>query len=194
MTETTGLGHPVGVEAALPLTEAPARRLSFPALYDDHVDVAWRVLARLGVASANLEDAVQDVFVIAHRQLAGFRGESKPSTWVTGIAVRVAHDYRRRDGRKPSEPLEPHSRWLLDEGPTPDELLARAQDTDTLQRMLMGLEPTQREVFVLAELEQLSAPEISELTGAPVNTVYSRLRLARARFNQLADALRRGGT
>lgn len=194
MTETTGLGHPVGVEAALPLTEPRARRLSFPALYDDHVDVAWRVLARLGVASANLEDAVQDVFVIAHRQLAGFRGESKASTWVTGIAVRVAHDYRRRAERKPSEPLEPHARWLLDEGPTPDELVARAEDTDTLQRMLMGLEATQREVFVLAELEQLSAPEISELTGAPVNTVYSRLRLARARFNQLADALRRGGT
>ncbi|MBL8953099.1 MAG: sigma-70 family RNA polymerase sigma factor [Myxococcaceae bacterium] len=175
---------------ALAPPASSAVRATFPALYDDHVDLAWRVLARLGVAAPDLEDAVQDVFIVAHRRLAQFRGDSKLSTWVTGIAVRVAHDYRRRDARKPAEPLEPHEAALEDRGVAPDDAVSRAQAGDLLATLLARLEPSQREVFVLAELEQLSAPEIAELMGTPVNTVYSRLRLARERFNEGAAALR----
>jgi RNA polymerase sigma-70 factor (ECF subfamily) len=169
-----------------------AARVDFATLYDDTVDVAWRVLARLGVRAADLEDAVQDVFVIAHRQLPTFRGEAQLSTWVTGISIRVAHDHRRRSARKPSESLEPHATSLVDGSRGPDEQVARSEAEDTLAHLLSALEARQREVFVLAELEQLTAPEIADLTQVPVNTVYSRLRLARAHFNQQVEELNRG--
>jgi RNA polymerase sigma-70 factor (ECF subfamily) len=166
--------------------------LEFSSLYDDTVEVAWRVLARLGVYSGDLEDAVQDTFVIVHRRLAEFRWESKPSTWVTGIAVRVAHDYRRRRARKPTEPLEPHWVRLEDPHQRPDDAVSRNQAAEMLMRLLAQMETTQREVFVLVELEQQSAPDIAQIIGVPLNTVYSRLRLARAHLNQLVDALQRG--
>src|SRR3982750_1325568 len=101
----SGLGHTGGVDAVLPAEgfDTNAVTPDFAGLYEGTVDVAWRVLARLGVHSAELEDAVQDVFVIAHRRLATLRSDVKPATWVGGIALRVAHDYRRRTARKPVE-------------------------------------------------------------------------------------------
>lgn len=178
------------MSAALAIDIEPTE-LEVGALYDACVDVVWRVLARLGVPSADLEDAVQDTFVLAHRRRGEFRGQSRPSTWVVGIAVRVAHDHRRRAQRKPSEPLEPLVGQLRDERPAPDERAALAQASALVQRLLEQLEPAQRDVFVLIELEGLTAPEVAELTEAPLNTVYSRLRLARARFESLVSALQR---
>jgi RNA polymerase sigma-70 factor (ECF subfamily) len=87
--------------------------LDFDSLYESTVDVAYRVLQGMGVHSAEVEDALQDVFVVAHRKWSGFRGESKPSTWIAAIAVRVAHDYRRRNTRKPSECLDSHAPTLV---------------------------------------------------------------------------------
>ncbi|MBL8934498.1 MAG: sigma-70 family RNA polymerase sigma factor [Archangium sp.] len=168
-----------------------AEPLDFDALYDETAELAFRVLGGMGVRPDELDDALQDVFVVAHRRLPEFRGDSKPSTWVSGIAVRVAHDYRRRHARKPSEPLEPHAPGLVAPGEQPDTHLIRAQALSSVQAFLEQLSAPQREVFVLAELEQQSAPEIAESLQVPLNTVYSRLRLARAHFEQWVQA--RGG-
>lgn len=192
MTETQAAGHSSAVEAVLTLPRPATRRVDFATLYDETVDIAWRVLLRLGVSSHELEDAVQDVFTIAHRRFADFRGAAKPSTWVTGIAIRVAHDYRRRCRRKPTEALEPHATRLQDPAGGPDDAAERSQAADVLLKLLSQLDPIHREVFVLAELEQHSAPDIATLIDVPVNTVYSRLRLARARFSQLVEDFHRG--
>lgn len=154
----------------------------FVRLYREHVGVVWRVIARLGVRSADVEDAVQDVFVVAHRRLATLN--APPATWLTGIAVKVAHDYRRRDVRKPSSSLEP-AKNEPDGAKWPDEIAEQRDALDHALRLLDRMPADQRDVFVLAELEQLTAPEIAAATQVPVNTVYSRLRLARARFNEL---------
>jgi RNA polymerase sigma-70 factor, ECF subfamily len=167
---------------ALLMTEAP---VDFVRLYRDHVNQVWRVVSRLGVRAADVEDAVQDVFIVAHRRFDSLSGS--PTAWLTGIALRVAHDYRRRDVRKPSTPLEP-AEGVADPAARPDELAVRRDAFGYAMRLLEGLPTEQREVFVLAELEQLSAPEISEATSTPLNTVYSRLRLARLRFNALVAA------
>lgn len=161
--------------------------VDFDELYDATSDQAFRVLGSMGVRDAELDDALQDVFVVAHRRLPTFRGESSLSTWVTGIAVRVAHDYRRRYQRKPSEPLEeteveaPHS--------SPDASAMRSEGLRAVQAFLAQLSPTLLEVFVLAELEQQTAPEIAQSLAVPVNTVYSRLRLARERFEAFVEQL-----
>lgn len=193
MTELTGFGHTGRVESVIRLTQTArgTQAFDFLRLYDETVDVAWRVLQRLGVREAELEDAVQDVFAVAFRRRSDFHGGSKASTWITGIAIRVAHDYRRRVGRKPTEALDQH-RHLEDAKQSPDETVIRSQAGKVLLSLMDQLEPTQREVFVLAELEQLSAPEIASLTSTPVNTVYSRLRLARERFNELVENLNQG--
>jgi len=167
-------------------------RPDFAHVYDAYVDFVWSMIRRLGVADSQLEDAVQDVFVAVHRQLPGFRGASTLKTWVGGFAVRVAHEHRRHAERKAEqEPIDLHLE-LPATGAGPHESAEAAQAFGALQRLLDTLDEDQRTVFVLAELEELSAPEIAEIVGAPLNTVYSRLRLARARLQQDLLAFKRG--
>jgi RNA polymerase sigma-70 factor, ECF subfamily len=170
--------------AVLKLAEKP---LDFAQLYRESVERIWRVISRLGVRPADVEDAVQDVYVIAHKRLDTLRPEVAPVTWLTGIAVKVAHDYRRTVQRKPTGPLEPAS-GVADVAVGPDELALRRDALGFALRLLDRLEPSQRDVFVLVEFEQLSVPEVAEVTSTPLNTVYSRLRLARAHFNELVAA------
>jgi RNA polymerase sigma-70 factor (ECF subfamily) len=182
------------VDVVLPFEPvvADAPRPDLASLYDETVDVAWRMLSRLGVPKPDLEDAVQDVFVIAQRRISTLRADAKATTWVGGIAVRVAHDYRRHGLRHPVDPLEPHAPLLEDRRARPDEAASRAQQAQLFEQLLQKLEPNQRDVFVLSELEQWSGAEIAELVGVPQNTVYSRLRLARARINELVLELEGG--
>ncbi len=174
--------------AALLMTDLPH---DFTRLYRESVDQVWRVISRLGVRPSDVEDAVQDVFIIAHRKLDTLRDDVRPAAWLSAIAVKVAHDYRRRDTRKPAVPLEP-AKHVPDAAERPDEVAVRRDALDFALRLLDQLVPEQRDVFVLAELEQLTAPEIAVATSTPLNTVYSRLRLARARFNELVAAQESG--
>lgn len=151
------------------------------ALYDQHFDFVWRSLRRLGVQACDLDDALQDVFVVVHRKLAAFEARSALRTWIFGIAVRVAKAYRRRVARHRSHVSEEDSVLVCSSG-TPEEAHARMQAAQSVQELLEGLDDDKRAVFVLAELEHVSAPDIAEALGIPMNTVYSRLRLARAEF------------
>ena len=185
-------GHSVAVTAAVHIAP-PAQPPEFKALYDEHVDGVWRLLHRLGVPEAGLEDAVQEVFLIAHRQLPAFRGESSLKTWLGGIAVRIAKDVRRTFARKGSheQPLETAARFLQ----APESLEESVSQRQALTQVLMLLEQLdedQRTVFVCAEFEEMTAPEISAATGVNLNTVYTRLRTARQHFNALVA--KTGGT
>lgn len=162
---------------------ASGTRPSFDALYDEHVDRLFRALRRFGVADASLEDAVQDVFVTAYRRLDGFEGKSAISTWLYGIALHVARNYRRHARRHPEAPTDD----AVLEGESGGDLersLEEAEAVRILYRLLDELEDDKREIFVLAELEELSAPEMASLSGVNVNTVYARIRAARTAFEQ----------
>lgn len=168
----------------------PAPRLdleeqAWSALYDEHFDFVWRSLRRLGVAVSSLDDASQEVFLVAFRRQAEFEGRSSYKTWLFGIAWNVA----RGLSRSPSRREEPLSEFVADDGALgPQEAAARGEAIRTLYAVLDELEPERRAVFVMAELEEMSAREIADITGAPQNTVYSRLRAAREDFEA---ALRR---
>ena len=181
-------GHSADVTAALamPLRVVPP---DFDSLYDGQVDGVWRMLERFGVPEAGLEDAVQEVFIIAHRRLPGFRGESSLKTWLGGICVRVAKDVRRTLSRKGG--LERLDETMPQPGPQLEERVGHRQALAHVLRLLEELDEDQREVFVLAELEGLTAPEIAEATGVNLNTLYTRLRTARQCFNALVE--QRGG-
>ena len=146
----------------------------------------FRVLRGMGVSEPQVADAVQDVFVVVHRRLAQFDGRHAIRTWLFEIAYRVACDYRRRLQRARShEPL--HER-LHDPAPGPGERAERSDQLRLLNELLDQLDDEKRVVLVLAEIEELSAPEIASLTGVPLNTVYTRLRRARIALSQALAA------
>jgi RNA polymerase sigma-70 factor (ECF subfamily) len=161
---------------------APAP-LTFESVYDRWFDFVWRSVRRLGVPEASVDDAVQDVFVVVHRRLADFEGRSTVKTWLFGIAMRVAKDHRRAASRRrPTEPL----RESLVDAPCgcPMENAAQNEAVRLFHELLDTLDDEKRAVFVMAELEQMSAPEIAGALDVNLNTVYSRLRAARAGFER----------
>jgi RNA polymerase sigma-70 factor, ECF subfamily len=170
-----------GAQAQVP----PA--LDFETVYEEHFDFVWRSMGRLGVDPSAVEDAAQDVFVIAHRRLAEFEGRSSVKTWLFGVALRVAHDHRRAARRKRSQGFIPEADTdsIADTAaPSPLDSATRAEAVERLKAILGELDEDRRAVFILAELEQMSAPEIAEAVGANLNTVYTRLRAARRAFNE----------
>jgi len=155
-------------------------------LYRDHVDHVWRGLRRLGVHEASVDDAVQEVFVVVHRRFGEFEGRSALRTWIYGICINVARNYRRTQ-RRVHEELEE----AAIEGTTldPEQQAARASKVRLLDSLLQQLDDDKREVLVLAEIEGLSAPEIGELLDVKVPTVYTRLRAAKIQLRGLCGAL-----
>lgn len=152
------------------------------AIYEQHFDMVWRGLRRLGVAEAALDDAAQEVFFVAFRRIAEFEGRSTLKTWLYGIALRVARRFHAaRGASKETESLSDELSDAQEDGP--QESALRAEAVRTLYQLLAQLEPDKRAVFVLSELEQMTAPEIALVTETGLNTVYSRLRAARREFD-----------
>jgi RNA polymerase sigma-70 factor, ECF subfamily len=153
---------------------------SFHAVYAAHFRGIWRSLRRLGVEQAQLDDAVQDVFIVVHRRLPEFDGRSLRG-WLYAIAVRVASDHRRGTALRRTVALPEK---LVDPRPDPAHATELGQSVRLLHELLGELDEPKRTVFVLGELEELTVPEIAEALGENQNTVASRLRSARARFDE----------
>lgn len=161
-----------------PAADSGLSALDFESIYSDHFDFIWRSLRRLGVRDCSIDDATQDVFLVAHQRLHTFRGESTLKTWLFGIAYRVARKHR------PTRPEALLADDALEDTAcrTPHDITAEEESRRLLYRLLQQMDEDRRAVFILAELEDMSAPEIAEALGTKLNTVYSRLRLARADF------------
>jgi RNA polymerase sigma-70 factor, ECF subfamily len=166
--------------------------VSLEDLYSAHFDFVWRSLRRLGVPEAAVEDAAHDVFEVVYRRWSEFRHDSSVKTWLFSIALRVAQNSRRYWARRRSEQLDAETADARETAP--DELSARAENARLAYRLLEELAPEKRAVFILAELEQLPAPEIARALEIPVNTVYSRLRAARREFEAALGRYEAQGT
>jgi RNA polymerase sigma-70 factor, ECF subfamily len=148
-------------------------------VYEAHGDYVFRCLRSLGVRDDVLDDAFQDVFMVVQGKLPAFDGRAKLSTWLYAIVLRVARRYRERAAHEAS-------RFVASEPPSPtrpEDELEHNEQLALARRALDALDDTKREVFVLAMVEQMSAPEIAAVMDVPVNTIYSRLRAARAAFS-----------
>lgn len=149
-----------------------------------------RMVAHLlgpGASDADVEDVTQLVFEAAYRGWPRFRGESRVSTWVYGIACRVVLRQLRGFGRQrrlrealEAEPREAH------ETRTPERTAVQREEVRRLWRCLMRISPKKRVVYVMHDIEGRSAKEIAEILSVPKNTVASRLRHAR---RELVDRL-----
>ncbi len=157
--------------------------VSFDDVYANHFAFVWRCLRSLGVSAGALDDAAQDVFVIVHRQLPGFRGESALPTWLFGITRNVAFNHRRGTGRKQA-PLVPLTDDPVHTGRSPVE---HAQDSEAaafVQGFMAALDDDKRALFLLAVLEEMAIPEVAVALEIPLNTAYTRLRRLRLDFQQ----------
>ncbi|MBK8995711.1 MAG: sigma-70 family RNA polymerase sigma factor [Myxococcales bacterium] len=184
------------VPASSGTADGEAEAVARPVAEQDRDELAavWRLLRRLGVRDADVDDATQQVLLIATERRAAI-GPNQRRAFLYGTALRVAREEARR--RRPSVDVD--ERDLPDvELPPTEELVdrhrARELLDDLLERMPFGL----RAVFVLFEIEDLSTKEIGELLDLPRGTVASRLRRARqdfaARLARLeAKRARRGG-
>jgi RNA polymerase sigma-70 factor (ECF subfamily) len=166
---------------AEPDVHASASAREFVPVYRAHFGFVWRILRRLGVPAEQLDDAAQEVFLVLHRRLPGLRPEVSLRSFLFGTARRVAADLRRGQHRRERR-LQALAIVEGDRGgERPGE---QAEAADFVQRFLAGLDVDRRMVFVLADLEGMTAPEIAEALEVKLNTVYSRLRTARAEFER----------
>lgn len=160
------------------------RAREFRAVYDAHVAFVWRNLRRLGVMDRDVEDKCQEVFVVAHRRWEEFvdRGHG-PRAWLFQIVLRVASDARRHRRRHPVDPDGGIAQERQSVEAPQATALARRQALDLLDRALSSIDMGRRAVLVLHEIEQMTAPEIARTLELPLNTVYSRLRVARVELD-----------
>lgn len=159
----------------------------FRQLYDDYFDLVCGLIARFGVASPDVEDLTQQVFVVVHRRLAETPDLRDPSAWLRAVSVRVVHEhYRWRKIRRVHQWIVEHS-WAgrsVDEW-TPEGAAAAQEQLHVVRRVLQRMSSKLRDTLVLLELEELEASEVAEILGIPLNTVRSRRSLARIEFRKL---------
>jgi RNA polymerase sigma-70 factor (ECF subfamily) len=174
----TLLARPVSVES-----DGAPRVPPFSAIYRDYFDFVWSSARRLGAGLDAIDDLVQEIFVVIHRRLGTLEHPAALRSWIYGIVRRKVSTYRRsqrtREGSGSALALECQTREL-----TPFDVAEQREQVKLLSKLLDKLDSAKREVFVLVELEEVTAPEIACLLGVPVSTIYSRLRAARQAFNE----------
>jgi len=153
--------------------------------YERWCNEVWRLLRRLGVTPNNLDDAVQDVFIVVFRRWDDFSGRSSRRTWVIGITIRIAHQYHRLRQKHQS-----NVDWTLEEEhyeiaqrPTlwgnPFGAASVRESEKQVQALLAKMTKKERGVFVLVELEELAVGEAAQLLGVTARAAYRRLDRAR---------------
>ncbi|HMA96398.1 MAG TPA: RNA polymerase sigma factor [Polyangiaceae bacterium] len=165
--------------------------MTFEEIYQNHFEFVWRTLQRMGVCDRDAPDACQKVFLIAFRRLADFEGRSTLRTWLCGIALRVASDYRRSAVQRREVLLDADTTFNPSD-PLAMAELERREQLHELDAVLAQLPDEQRAVLVLFELEEMSGEDIARTLAIPEGTVRSRLRLARQAFSRIADTRRQG--
>lgn len=162
--------------------------LTVAGVFHQYAPFAWRILRRLGVAEADADDVCQEVFVTVHRRLAEFEGRSSVRTWVYGICMRTASDYRKRVRAR--HEVAPDAHLDLAVAPGQEDDLSLTQARSVLDRILDGLDDDRRAVFVLYEIEELPMTDVCGILGCPLQTAYSRLHSARSEVEKAVARLR----
>jgi RNA polymerase sigma-70 factor (ECF subfamily) len=154
-----------------------------------HASFVHRVLLRLGVPPADVDDALQEVFLVVARRLASYEERDALRAWLFTIARQVALHARRTEARSRHRAEQAAQRQEHDPALDPEGALAQRQDAALARSMLEKLPADQAMVFYLAEVEGFTAPEIAASLEIKLNTVYTRLRLSRARIEQWTERL-----
>jgi RNA polymerase sigma-70 factor (ECF subfamily) len=161
----------------------------FRALFEAEMSYVFHTLYRLGVRRADLEDVTHEVFVAVHRALPDYDPTRPLRPWLFGFAFRFASDYRRR-ARFSREVAREKTPEVADEAPPADEQLAAEQARRLVIDALQALPLERRAVLVMHDIDGHAMPEIADALSIPLNTAYSRLRVARADFKAAVKRMR----
>lgn len=171
---------------------ATAAHPDLAAVFDAHAAFVGRALTCLGVRERELGDAMQEVFIVAHRRLHELERPAALRSWLYAICLRKAMTFRRRAARSREDAFaEPPD--TCDPGASPHDELERTRALAVALEILDELEDDQRAVFVLYEVEQLPMSEVASAVGAPLQTAYSRLYAARREIARSLKRLRARG-
>ena len=166
-------------EHAAPVSAATVHEIT--RLFELHADFVQRALSRFGVPDADVEHALQEVFVVVAHRLESYVERGAMRAWLFVIARQVALHALRTNKRRATHALELS---VVPEPEDPHTSFERRQAIALVDVFLAQLDERIAQVFFLAEIEQLSVPEIAAALGVKLNNVYSRLRLARAHFEK----------
>jgi RNA polymerase sigma-70 factor (ECF subfamily) len=166
-------------------SDSPATLPAFRTLYDDYFDFVRSWTRRMGVRADALEDVVQEIFLVVHLRVHTVERLGSLRSWLYSVVRRTVSTYHRsRRARSARESLQDGLGDSPDiMRPSPLEVAVLSDELQLVWRRLCELDAPKREVFILAEVDQMTAPEIAQAVGIPLNTVYSRLRIARHEFN-----------
>jgi RNA polymerase sigma-70 factor, ECF subfamily len=160
---------------------------SLQTIYKEYFDFVWSSARHLGATGDAIDDVVQDVFIVIHSRLATLQRPDALRSWIYGIVRRTVSDYRRsrrtRDAAgarlgaelKSSQPSQP----------SPFDMAERNAELELLESVLAELDEPKREIFVMVEVLEMTVPEVVQALEIPLNTAYSRLRLARQSFEEV---------
>lgn len=161
---------------------------SFTSIYREHVAFVWRLARALGVEAASVDDVVHEVFLVVRRRHATLVVDRGVRGWLAGITRNLVMHHRRaayRHARRLAVVPEPEPVILPDDG------VARSEAAAAMARFLDALPSAQREVFVMMEIEQMTAREVEAVVGVNHRTLHTRLRVARRAFAAFVAALDR---
>ena len=150
---------------------------SFREVFHAQARFVWRSLLALGVGEADVPDASQHVFLVVHEKLDRLEPGCSVRTFVYGVCLRIASDFRRRAHVRRERPYAEPPEQVSP--PTQEDRLSHVQALAALQGVLDRLDPAQRDVFVLYELEEIGMSDVARAVGCPLQTAYSRLHAAR---------------
>lgn len=173
------------VESAGALADDEAAKSRLEHMFRAHHELVWRTLRRLGLGPEGAADATQQAFLIATERLHDIRAGSERA-FLFGTALRLARTAFRSSKRLQ---LEDDMDLRADHTLRAEAMSNRQRALELADRILSKLDADLVTVFILFELEGMSAPEISKLVGIPVGTVASRLRRAREAFRAEAARL-----
>lgn len=178
--------------AATPLADAesPLPVPSFQELCACYFEFVWKCARAFGSKSDEIDDVVQDVFLVVQRRHGDLKDERLARSWIYSITRRVVSSQRRRRRQRDSR-VEADIDSLKSPERSPLAAAEHNLEVRLLSALLDGLEERKREVFVLSEILEMSGREIAETIGVPMNTVYSRLRAAREEFDAAAQRQRK---
>jgi RNA polymerase sigma-70 factor (ECF subfamily) len=169
---------------AVPATEPVAPAVDVGALFDAHAPFLLRVVTRLTGGGDQVEDLVQEVFLVAHGRRHELSSHPEPRAWLYRVAVNLVRHHHRSFARRRAL-VQAAAREVPESTPGPLDQAQRREHAELIRACVAELPLEQREAFVLYELECLEGRAIAELLGVPENTVWSRLHHARKRFREL---------
>jgi RNA polymerase sigma-70 factor (ECF subfamily) len=166
----------------------PAASVTFTAIYAQQFGYVWQSLRRLGVRNSDLPDLTHDVFVRAYRRIHTYDNTRPIKPWLFGVLFRTASEHFRRASYL--HEVFDDVPDVADSNPMADLVCAAREEWRFVDRALLRIPLSHRTVIVMYDVYGHRGPEIARALGIPCGTVYSRLKNARLRFAELADARR----